>query len=95
VERSRKFPESALALATVCASNEHTYFVEASLSAEDCGWVDQPDDPLADSWFFVSAGVTVRRLAVLGEQPSDCPPLIRSPLMIERDGSGPCALTKQ
>jgi hypothetical protein len=55
-----KFPDSALTFPVVYASNKNSYLVEASLNAGDCGYVDDPNDPLADPWFFVSADRRVK-----------------------------------
>lgn len=62
VQRNWRFPDSALALPVAYASNKRSFLVEASLSAGDCGWVDDQDDPLSDPWFFVSPEGTVRRI---------------------------------
>jgi len=62
VERNWKFPDSALSFPTAYASNKNSFIVQASLNAGDCGWVDQPDDPLSQPWFFLSANGTVRRI---------------------------------
>jgi hypothetical protein len=50
-----KFPDSALSFPVVYASNKNSFLVRASLDAGDCGYVDDPGDPLSDPWFFVSA----------------------------------------
>ena len=62
VERDWKFPDSALALPIVYASNKHSFLIQSHLNAGDCGYVDDADDPLADPWFFVSTERTVRRI---------------------------------
>lgn len=56
-----KFPDSALEFPIAYVSNKGFYVVKASLSAGDCGFVNDPDDPLSDPWFFVSAEGSVRR----------------------------------
>jgi hypothetical protein len=61
-ERNWKFPDSAVALTTVYGSDKHSYLVEATLNAGDCGWVDEPDDPLSAPWFFVSADGAARHI---------------------------------
>ncbi len=61
LERNWKFPDSALALPVAYASNKHSFLVEADLNAGDCGYVDDPDDPLSGPWFFVSPDGAVRR----------------------------------
>ena len=62
VARNWNFPDSALPLAVAYASNKHSFLVEADLSAGDCGYVDEPDDPLSNPWFFVSPDGVVRRI---------------------------------
>lgn len=62
VEKNWKFPDSALGFPAAYASNKRSYLVEASLNAGDCGWVDDPDDPLSDPWFFVSSDGVVKRI---------------------------------
>jgi hypothetical protein len=62
VEPNWKFSDSALTLPIAYSSNKHSFLVKASLNAGDCGWVDQPDDPLSEPWFFVSGDGTVRRI---------------------------------
>lgn len=61
-ERDWKFPDSALSLAVVYASNKQSFLIQSHLSAGDCGYVDDADDPLASPWFFVSPEGTVRRI---------------------------------
>lgn len=63
VEHNWKFPDSALEFPIAYASNKRTFLVQARLSTPgECGYVDDPDDPLSDPWFFVSADGTVRRI---------------------------------
>jgi hypothetical protein len=62
VERNWKFPDSALALPIAYASNKRSFLVRASLNAGDCGYVDDPDDPLSNPWFFIAPDGTVRRI---------------------------------
>lgn len=62
VEKDWKFPDSALELPVAYASNKRSFLVKAQLAAGECGYVDNPDDPLSDPWFFVSADGTVRRI---------------------------------
>jgi len=62
VERNWKFPDSALSFPIAHASNKDSFLVQASLNAGNCGWVDQPDDPLSEPWFFVSGNGAVRRI---------------------------------
>lgn len=62
VEHNWAFPDSALSFTVAYASNKNSFLVEANLNAGDCGWVDQPDDPESDPWFFVSATGTIRRI---------------------------------
>ncbi len=61
VERDWKFPDSALKLPVVYGSREHTFLVETELNAGVCGYINDPDDPLADPWFFVTEKGQVRR----------------------------------
>jgi hypothetical protein len=62
IKANWKFPDSALAFPISYASNKNSFLVKASLNAGDCGWVDQPDDPLSEPWFFVAGDGTVRRI---------------------------------
>jgi hypothetical protein len=62
VKRDWRFPDAALVFPVAYSSNKHSFLVNASLQAGDCGWVDQADDPLSDPWFFVTADGTVRRI---------------------------------
>ncbi len=62
VEHNWKFPNSALTFPSAYGSNKNSFLVEASLNAGDCGWVDDPNDPMSDPWFFVSPDGTVRRI---------------------------------
>jgi hypothetical protein len=62
VQRDWKFPDSRLTFPTVYASNKNTFLVETSLNAGDCGYVDDPDDPLSGPCFFVSTDGQIRRI---------------------------------
>jgi len=62
VQRDWSFPDSELKLPIAYASNKNSFLVESDLNAGNCGYVDDPNDPLSDPWFFVSANGTVRRL---------------------------------
>jgi hypothetical protein len=62
VDPNWKFPNSALTFPAAYASNKQTFLARASLDAGECGWVDQPEDPLSEPWFFVSEDLTVRRI---------------------------------
>jgi hypothetical protein len=62
VQRNWKFPESALALPIAYASNKHSFLVEATLGAGNCGFINDPNDPLSGPWFFVASGGAVRRI---------------------------------
>lgn len=62
VQKNWKFPDSALMLPVAYASNKHSFLVEASLNAGNCGYVDDPNDPLSDPWFFVGSDGVVRRI---------------------------------
>jgi hypothetical protein len=61
-EKNWKFPDSALTFAVAYASNKHSFLVEANLNAGECGYVDDPNDPLSGPWFFVSPDGSVRRI---------------------------------
>jgi|GEM_PF-2894831 len=62
VERNWKFPDSALALPLAYMSNKNSFLIETSLNAGMCGYVDDPNDPLSNPWFFVARDSTVRRV---------------------------------
>jgi hypothetical protein len=62
VQRNWNFPDSALRITSTYASNKGTYLVEVDLQAGDCGYVDDPDDPLASPWFFVASQGEARRI---------------------------------
>ncbi len=62
VQRGWRFPDSALRFTSAYVSNKNTYLVEADLAAGDCGYVDDPNDPLAGPWFFVTASGRSRRI---------------------------------
>jgi hypothetical protein len=62
VESNWKFPDSALELPVVYASNKHSFLVQADLNTEECGWVDQSNDPQSKPWFFVSTDKIVRHI---------------------------------
>lgn len=62
IQHNWKFPDSSLSLPVAYASNKNTFLVEASLNAGVCGYIDDPNDPLSDPWFFVSADGNVRRI---------------------------------
>lgn len=61
-ERNWSFPDSALTFPVVYGSNKGSFLVEASLKAGECGYVDDPDDPTSEPWFFVSHDRAVRRI---------------------------------
>jgi hypothetical protein len=62
VERDWKFPDSSMDISVAYASNKRSFLVEARLKAGMCGFVDDPDDPLSNPWFFVSQEGSVRRI---------------------------------
>jgi len=62
VERDWKFPDSSLGFLIAYGSNKNSFIVETQLSAGNCGWVDDPNDPLSAPWFFVSPDAAVRRI---------------------------------
>jgi hypothetical protein len=61
-ERNWRFPDAALTFPVAYASNKGSWLVETRLNAGDCGWVDNPGDPLSDPWFYVSPNGDVRRI---------------------------------
>ncbi len=62
LQHNWKFPDSSLSLPVAYASNKNSFLVEATLNAGECGYVDDPNDPLSDPWFFISADGNVRRI---------------------------------
>lgn len=62
LQQGWKFPDSSLSLPVVYASNKNSFLIQASLNAGDCGYVDDPNDPLSDPWFFASADGRVQRI---------------------------------
>jgi hypothetical protein len=62
VERNWKYPDSALSFPFAYSSNKHSFLVEASLNAGECGYVSDAADPLSGPWFFVSPSGVVRRI---------------------------------
>lgn len=60
VEKEWNFPDSSLEIVTAYASNKKSFVAETRLNAGNCGYVDDPNDPLSDPWFFVSEAGTVR-----------------------------------
>lgn len=62
IESNWKFPDSALDLPVAYASNKHSFLVQADLNTEDCGWVDQSNDPQSQPWFFVSTDKIARHI---------------------------------
>lgn len=61
-QRNWRFPDSALSLPVVYGSNKHSFLVEASLDAGNCGYISEPDEPESEPWFFVSSDGSVRRI---------------------------------
>jgi hypothetical protein len=61
-EKDWKFPDSALALDVAYASKNRAFLVVAALEAGNCGFINDPDDPNSDPWFFVSPDGAVRRI---------------------------------
>lgn len=62
VEHDWEFPDSSLRLPIAYASNKNAFLVEISLDAGDCGYVDDPNDPQSNPWYFVSADGVARRI---------------------------------
>jgi hypothetical protein len=61
-QRNWKFPDSALSFPIAYSSNKHSFLVEASLDAGDCGYISEPNEPESGPWFFVSSDGSVRRI---------------------------------
>jgi hypothetical protein len=61
VKHDWRFPDSSLGLINPYESNKGSFLVETSLDAGDCGWVDDPNDPLSNPWYFVTANGNARR----------------------------------
>lgn len=61
-QRNWKFPDSALSFPIAYSSNKHSFLVEASLDAGNCGYISEPDEPESEPWFFVSSDGRVRRI---------------------------------
>jgi hypothetical protein len=62
VQHNWEFPDSSLVLSPAYGSNKGSFLVKADLEAGDCGYVDDPDDPLSGPWYFVSAQGSARRI---------------------------------
>lgn len=62
VEHDWKFPDSLLDLPISYDSNKHSFMVQTNLNAGNCGYVDDPNDPLSKPWFFISETGNVRRI---------------------------------
>lgn len=62
VERNWAFPDSSLRFPIAYSSNKNSYLIETRLSTGDCGYTDDPNDPLSNPWFFVTPDRTVRRI---------------------------------
>jgi hypothetical protein len=62
VKRNWRFPDSALSFPVAYASGNGTFLVETDLDAGNCGYIDDPNDPLSDPWFFVDADGKVKRI---------------------------------
>jgi hypothetical protein len=61
-QQNWKFPDSALSFPIAYSSNKHSFLVEASLDAGNCGYISEPDEPESEPWFFVSSDGIVRRI---------------------------------
>lgn len=64
IERNWKFPDASLLLTTAYGSDKHAFLIQTRLNAGNCGYVDDPKDPLSEPWYFVSEAGT-RRLGGL------------------------------
>lgn len=49
VQHGWRFSDSSLNLLASYASNKKSFLVETRLDAGDCGYIDDPNDPLSDS----------------------------------------------
>lgn len=59
-QRDWNFPDAALSFPVAYESNQHAYLIEAELAAGNCGYIDDPNDPLSGPWFFVSKDRQIR-----------------------------------
>jgi hypothetical protein len=57
-----QFPNSDIEVTATYSSNKSSFLVETQLKHGQCGWVDDPDDPFADQWFFVAKDRSCRRI---------------------------------
>jgi len=62
VKRNWQFPDSALSFPVAYASGKGAFLIETDLDAGDCGYIDDPNDPLSNPWFFVDADGKVNRI---------------------------------
>jgi len=62
IEHDWKFPDSALSFPIAYGSNKHSFLIKTNLAAGNCGYVDDPDDPTSEPWFFVASDGTARRI---------------------------------
>ena len=62
VERNWRFRDSSLRITSAYASNKHSFLLQLSLDAGDCGYVDDPNDWRADPWYFLPADGNPRRI---------------------------------
>lgn len=62
VEHGWNFPDSSLSFPRAYASIDNTFLVQTSLDGGDCGYVDDPNDPQSDPWYFVSADGVAQRI---------------------------------
>lgn len=62
MQRDWSFPDSALRVLAAYGSNRGSYLLNVSLNAGDCGYVDYPNDPLSDPWYFLPANGEARRI---------------------------------
>lgn len=57
-----QFPNSDIEITATYASNKSSFLLETQLKRSQCGFVDDPNDPFADQWFFVGADRSYRRI---------------------------------
>lgn len=62
IERNWKYPASSLKFPAINGSNKNSYLVQTKLDAGDCGYVNDPNDPASDPWFYVPSNGKARRI---------------------------------
>lgn len=62
IEHHWRFPDSALSFPVAYRSAKGAFLVETELNAGDCGYADDPNDPLSAPWFFVDSDGEAKRI---------------------------------